>query len=1812
MENSIGAAIEEQNEDGNSKSAEELLEELAHLNHNNEAISSDSLAQMLGDVRACICLDGVRQHPISKWTTEDIKSWAEDLKKQRQPRKSWGRLGESRDAEELLDELMRLNHNDEAISNGLRQHPFSTTEDILMSWVEKLKQQRQARELPELLAVACRACKIANGFYPRNAQLISILMMLSPSKTGLRGHLQQISTGEGKTAIVALFVVVKALRDRVKIDVVTSSDALARRDAESLKTFYGMFGLTVDHCTGGLSPHYKKCYAADILYGDIGSFQGDILCHEFQSKNVRGAPPRPFECIVIDEVDCMLVDEMMQERILMLSFHVPGMEYLESILTMCWAHYVQFHGTLKSDPEDENKLILCIDGKEYRAEAWKGELLVIPPHLRAFVRQQIPKWTNSLKKAVEMNENCQYVIRKGDVVPVDYQNTGTQQRSTNWSDGLHQFLQPKHGLRMNPETLVTSFITNLGFINRYEEIYGLSGTLGGCFEHSFLKDLYKVDITLMPTYKHTQLETMDPIIANDKQSWIDKICENIFVQITLYERAALVICLTNDKMKQISDAVKSKFPGIKIYKYTDDDEHLPKAIVEPMDVVFSTNYAGRGTDIKTSAELEANGGLHVIVTFMQKNSRVQQQAFGRTARQGKKGTAQLILNKCDMDEDLFDQTMDILAKRDQLVKQSLEKCKKEALPKVLARERLFEKFSAFMGEVRKTTVSAVGGNVEILAQIEEHWGFWLREKVEMRDKNAPMPSETELDAFIVDERRKAKDLSIFTNPCYLVMKGYNLDYGNAINHLEKAIELDENQSGFAAPAHYYMALALVKKDHYISVKECKVSLDNQQKAAEHLNKAIELIKTKLIPWLSKGVLRPNEKNGEGEGNAQNTEFCQQILNKVQLLQQLSDQCEKWYNFIAECPEGHVCKFKGWVQPDPDKKLPQREVAEFGTFGVFEFYELDYVKPPKAWGSIFWMAFLGVAQVCVGVYFACTGAFALAVPFLKCGISDIVEAARAAFGDTVISWGKNLIGKILEYGPVFARWATGLLSKCKSGIGKWLFNCADRVGLKPLETVSPTCIGFADQRRAFLTDVFVSSSVTELKQILVEKVEKEAGEKDLNFMPQLNLVEGLFRQGLAVSLNKGSIRNVLKLGDNYWRDTVKGHMSHIISTNARKVFGDGKGFVKNLTEAALVRTFTNICGEQLDKLADKCFDDVLRTKTLPQNDESTALSTYQILEILVEKVEKEAGEKDLNFMPQLNLVEGLFRQGLAVSLNKGSIRNVLKLGDNYWRDTVKGHMSHIISTNARKVFGDGKGFVKNLTEAALVRTFTNICGEQLDKLADKCIDEVLRTKTLPQNDESTATVPPSEDAIKKIMKVLNDSTTDNSAKLLDRLRKLNLGSEYDNFLKDLAKQFSTNCPPDNDDDDGGGTGGASNRPPDNGDGAGGASQDSTDSNDIVKGAAQLFIAVQQNSELADLMFLSREDAESISKKTSNAVGNISNVLMKQQQQLDIFGKMFPLIRQHESGTGSGSQPLDLFFVQPHEGKLLTFIRQHESGTGPKAYGVIIMVVAEGATVEERRESFKKRHGAANRLNRAILKHYGVDSIEKLTCAKVLDFQEKFLGQFPLCMQNEASLNRLKKKNKWSEAEFKRIKAQSAKAKSVIVELMKEKKISKEEKISKEDYDIVYPPPHTSSVYPSNAVGAYQFIRDTLAPLVKEHGLENVPFSPKVQDFLALQLLQRRGFDDFLSGKMTLEKFAWNLSKEWASLPRSADGLSYYHADGKNVARAPWRTTTDKNGITKIGLLDVLEESKVLYDEMIKKEKEEAEKKEQQGTPGFVII
>uniref|UniRef100_A0A914IA33 Uncharacterized protein n=1 Tax=Globodera rostochiensis TaxID=31243 RepID=A0A914IA33_GLORO len=521
------------------------------------------------------------------------------------------------------------------------------------------------------------------------------------------------------------------------------------------------------------------------------------------------------------------------------------------------------------------------------------------------------------------------------------------------------------------------------------------------------KDLVNQNVDNQP-----QLEAMNPIIVNDQHIWIDKICENISVQVTMCKRAALIICLNNAKVKQLSTVVESKCRDIKILKYTDDDEHFPTEFVGPMDVVLSTNYAARGTDIKTSAELEAKGGLHVIVTFMPRNSRVERQAFGRTARQGKKGTVQFILNGCDMDEELFDQNMDILAKRDKLVEQTFEKSKNEGLPKLLVKERLFKKFSTFIGEMRESTANAVGGNVVILAQ---------KLLASRKSGNARGSNAFRLDAFLSSFAPPFLGLSSFTNPCYLVLKGYGLDYGNAIAHLEKAIELDKNESGFVVPARYYMALALVKKGDYFSVEDRKVRTEYQKEAAEHLKKANKLINNKLIPWLSKGV-KPN-----GEGTAQNMALCQQFVDKVQLLRQLSAQCDKCLDFIAKCPAGQFCKFKGWIKPDPDKKLPQREVTEFGNFGVWEFYELEYAKPPKAWADIGVITFFGAVQIGCGMFFVYIGAQKLAETFLEGGFNDIAEAIKATFGYTVISWDKYAIDKLLTYCPLFTDGLKQLLS-----------------------------------------------------------------------------------------------------------------------------------------------------------------------------------------------------------------------------------------------------------------------------------------------------------------------------------------------------------------------------------------------------------------------------------------------------------------------------------------------------------------------------------------------------------------------------------------------------------------------------------------------------------------------------------------------------------------------------------------------------------------------------------------------------------------
>ena len=175
---------------------------------------------------------------------------------------------------------------------------------------------------------------------------------------------------------------------------------------------------------------------------------------------------------------------------------------------------------------------------------------------------------------------------------------------------------------MTCETLTTNFLSNIGFINSYKKVYGLTGTLGSENARKVLKDVYKVELINVPQLRQKQYIEFPTKVAPNETKWMQEICSATLLE-TRKERGVLIICETIDQANIIGERLKAKY--------------------RPSAIIIATNLAGRGTDIQTEA-IEENGGLHVIVKFMPTNQRVEDQAFGRTARQGKRGTGQMILN----------------------------------------------------------------------------------------------------------------------------------------------------------------------------------------------------------------------------------------------------------------------------------------------------------------------------------------------------------------------------------------------------------------------------------------------------------------------------------------------------------------------------------------------------------------------------------------------------------------------------------------------------------------------------------------------------------------------------------------------------------------------------------------------------------------------------------------------------------------------------------------------------------------------------------------------------------------------------------------------------------------------------------------------------------------------------------------------------------------------------------------------------------------------------------------------------------------
>lgn len=959
-----------------SLSVDELAEELKLLNSNNFVIEKfrQTITERIGSIKNAIKSDSIiapQGKNIELFTASDIANWSAKIK------------------------TLELSITD-------------------------------SEHLTEVISVVCQAARLNHNYMPRDAQLLATLYLLD-SRTVDHGRLLQVKTGEGKSLITAMLAATQVLLNKKPVDVITSSSVLAKRDAstEGQRDFYNMLGISCSHNCTKQYQGFKECYSSDVVYGDSLSFQSDYLRTVFKGDGLRGE--RAFTSVIVDEVDSMLIDE--SAKIAKLATPICGIEHLETMFILV-SKQIENLG-LSSEDLDDKELIsklkkqitslaqdLILPSSEDNESKLK---VIVPRFLHDFVGNQSKNWASSALLALKMKENVDYVITLDEnnekiIAPVDYSSTGIVQKSTSWGDGLHQFLQIKHRLRITPESLTTSFISNMSYFKLYgNNICGISGTLGGNKEKQLLEEVYNIDTAIIPTFKPKIFKRYeDQVLQNEDEHKKAIIASSISE--AKAGRGVLVICETITEGREIAKNIRDLYSNFKVKEYlrSDDNNSDSELSVRPGDIIVATNLAGRGTDIKTSKEVEDGGGLHVIVSFMPKNLRVEEQALGRTSRQGNKGSGELILNasailkkyrEYGVDIGVIDKEISsegLRLCRDRLEEIRLERDKNLRLKHIEFEDQLFNRFN---NEVYQPLKQQENNKTKLL-QLEDLWGFWLvRQKItpsKIANEEVRAEIVNNFEEFAKKVKERYADNGIIENPAYMTNYVQNTlgDGSGYSKQCDLLREIDSFDPIYSYQLHNMRAYVYLRHNGTIT-KQSENSTKWRQEytgiALNSLNRAHGQIQNVVLPQLQSSLLLLG-------ADSNNTPLAKQLDNKIRLLDTAAKSIKENIDYIVENNRpGKNTMTIGNILPQTYRDLFASEVSiddirEFERFGMTILYRASSVPYKKDYISGTIVAIAGVAQVVVGAIIAVgSGGFAaeFGISLAAGGISDVISGIRAA-------------------------------------------------------------------------------------------------------------------------------------------------------------------------------------------------------------------------------------------------------------------------------------------------------------------------------------------------------------------------------------------------------------------------------------------------------------------------------------------------------------------------------------------------------------------------------------------------------------------------------------------------------------------------------------------------------------------------------------------------------------------------------------------------------------------------------------------------
>jgi preprotein translocase subunit SecA len=517
--------------------------------------------------------------------------------------------------------------------NALEPEMAALTDEQLKAKTEMFKARlAQGAELDDILneafAVVREASKRVLGMRHYDVQLIGGMVLQE-------GRIAEMKTGEGKTLVATLATYLNALLGK-GVHVVTVNEYLAERDAKTMGELYNFLGLTVGLNKHGMSPEEKRAaYLCDITYGTNNEFGFDYLRDNmvlYKEQMVQ----RPLFYAIIDEVDSILIDEARTPLI------ISGAANRSTELYYICAHFVK---RLEKDVDytvDEKLKIVSLtdEGVSKVEKAFNIDNLYDTAHMT--LNHHI---NAALKAQVLFKRDVDYVVQDGEVVIVD-EFTGRLMVGRRYSDGLHQAIEAKEGLKVQSESMTLATITLQNYFRMYQKLAGMTGTAKT--EEEEFKKIYGMDVVVIPTNKPVIRKDLPDLIFKTEAAKYRAVVNDI-VERHKKGQPVLVGTISIENSERLSAMLKQK--GVP-HNVLNAKHHAREAEIVARAgqygaVTIATNMAGRGTDIKLGEGVAELGGLHILGTERHESRRIDNQLRGRAGRQGDPGSSQFFLSLQD-------------------------------------------------------------------------------------------------------------------------------------------------------------------------------------------------------------------------------------------------------------------------------------------------------------------------------------------------------------------------------------------------------------------------------------------------------------------------------------------------------------------------------------------------------------------------------------------------------------------------------------------------------------------------------------------------------------------------------------------------------------------------------------------------------------------------------------------------------------------------------------------------------------------------------------------------------------------------------------------------------------------------------------------------------------------------------------------------------------------------------------------------------------------------------------------------------------